>query len=143
MEVLALLARRREAARLLVLGTYRPVEVIVHAHPLKMVKQELVAHGQGAELYLGGLGLEAVAAYLAQIEDLAAVERAGVAAWVYQRTDGHPLFMVQVADALAQQGWPQGVHPGRARSSGAGGCPGGAAGAQRSAGGATGALGGD
>ena len=55
MEVLARLARRREAARLLVLGTYRPVEVIVHAHPLNAVKQELVAHGQAAEHPLGGL----------------------------------------------------------------------------------------
>jgi AAA ATPase domain len=64
-EVLALLARRREAARLLVLGTYRPVEVIVHAHPLNAVKQELVAHRQAAELPLGGLGPAAVAAYLA------------------------------------------------------------------------------
>ena len=71
-EVLALLARRREAARLLVLGTYRPVEVIVHAHPLKAVKQELVAHGQAVEVPLGDLGPEAVAAYLAQREDTAA-----------------------------------------------------------------------
>ena len=54
-EVLALLARRREAARLLVLGTYRPVEVIVHEHPLKAVKQELVAHGQVVEVPLGYL----------------------------------------------------------------------------------------
>ena len=45
-EVLALLARRRETARLLVLGTYRSVEVIVYAHPLKAVKQELVAQGR-------------------------------------------------------------------------------------------------
>jgi predicted ATPase len=52
-ELLALLAWRREAARLLVLGTYRPVEVIVYAHPLNAIKQELVAHGQAAELPLG------------------------------------------------------------------------------------------
>ena len=45
-EALAMLARRREPARLLVLGTYRAVEVVVHEHPLQAIKQELVAHGQ-------------------------------------------------------------------------------------------------
>ena len=115
-ELLALLARRREAARLLVLGTYRPVEVIVHAHPLKTVKQELVAHGQATELPLGGLGPEAVMDYLVQREDIAAHEWADVAAWVYRRTEGHPLFMVQVVDALARQGLPQGALTGHARS---------------------------
>ena len=54
-EALALLARRRDPARLLVLGTYRPVELIVHDHPLKTVKQELVAHGQCVEVPLGYL----------------------------------------------------------------------------------------
>src|SRR5262249_30833293 len=44
-ELLALLARRREPARLLVIGTYRPVDVIVQGHPLRAVKQELQPHG--------------------------------------------------------------------------------------------------
>ena len=41
LELLALLARRREPARLLVLATYCPVDVIIKQHPLKAVKQEL------------------------------------------------------------------------------------------------------
>jgi len=40
---------------LLVLGTCRPVELIVHQHPLKTIKQELTAHGQCVELPLGYL----------------------------------------------------------------------------------------
>ena len=48
-EALALLARRQEAARFLVLGTYRPVELILRQHPLKAVKQELQLHGYGAD----------------------------------------------------------------------------------------------
>jgi predicted ATPase len=40
-EALAMLARRREPARLLVLDTYRPVDLIVHDHPLRVLKQEL------------------------------------------------------------------------------------------------------
>src|SRR5262249_34594035 len=35
LDLLASLARRREAARLLLIGTYRPVEVIVREHPLR------------------------------------------------------------------------------------------------------------
>jgi len=59
-EVLALLARRRDPARLLVLGTYRPVELILHDHPRKLVKQELAAHGQCVGLPLGGLSPQAL-----------------------------------------------------------------------------------
>src|ERR671925_134687 len=65
-EALALLARRRDPARLLVLGTYRPVELILHDHPLKMVKQELAAHGQCVDMLLSGLSPQAVTAYVAQ-----------------------------------------------------------------------------
>jgi predicted ATPase/DNA-binding winged helix-turn-helix (wHTH) protein len=98
-EALAWLARRRDPARLLVLGTYRPVELILHDHPLKAVKQELTAHGLCVDLPLGGLSQPAVAAYVAERRGAPAGDDA-VAAFVYQRTEGHPLFMVQVVDYL-------------------------------------------
>ena len=50
--LLAVLVRRREAARLLLLCTYRPVEVIVRAHPLHTLKQDLQLHGQCVEVPL-------------------------------------------------------------------------------------------
>src|SRR5262249_6783815 len=43
--LVAYLAQRRAPARLLLLGTYRPVDVIVHGHPLKAVKTALTLHG--------------------------------------------------------------------------------------------------
>ena len=101
-EALALLARRREPARLLVLGTYRPVDLIVHAHPLKRVQQELAAHGQCVDLPLSELSEAAVAAYVAQ-RGVTPEAHAGVTAALYRRTEGHPLFMVQMVDYLAQQ----------------------------------------
>jgi len=61
---LAYVARRREAARLLVIGTYRPVEVMTHEHPLKGIKQELQVHGQCEELALDFLSEGAVGEYL-------------------------------------------------------------------------------
>ena len=51
-----LAGRRREPARLLLLGTYRPVDVIVREHPLQAVHRDLMLHGQSAELRLEGSG---------------------------------------------------------------------------------------
>jgi predicted ATPase len=42
---LALVARRRAEARLLVLGTYRPADAIARAHPIRPLTQELQRHG--------------------------------------------------------------------------------------------------
>jgi DNA-binding winged helix-turn-helix (wHTH) protein len=55
LDLLSILARRQEGARLLILGTYRPVEVLLRDHPLKGIKQELQLHGQCEELALGFL----------------------------------------------------------------------------------------
>jgi len=104
-EALAMLARRREPARLLVVSTYRAAEVVVHNHPLTTVKHELIARGQGVEVALSYLSQAAVQAYVtARVEDQGAA--AALAPVVYRRTDGHPLFMVQVTDYLAQEGGP-------------------------------------
>jgi DNA-binding winged helix-turn-helix (wHTH) protein/tetratricopeptide (TPR) repeat protein len=100
---LAYVARRRETARLLVLGTYRPVEAIVHDHPLRTLTQELRGHGQCAELLLDYLSETAVAAYLAGRcpgHELPA----GLARMLHQRTDGNPLFLVTLVDTLVRQG---------------------------------------
>src|SRR5262249_59646130 len=51
-ECLTYLAQRREPARLLVLGTYRPVETVLHAHPLRGLVQELCGRGQAVDLRL-------------------------------------------------------------------------------------------
>ena len=41
LDLISYLARRQDPARLMVIGTYRPVDVIVGDHPLKGVKREL------------------------------------------------------------------------------------------------------
>src|SRR5262249_25853768 len=85
--------RARGPARLLVLGTYRPVETIVRAHPVRAMVQALLVHGEGTELALEEWSEAGVAAYLAQrgagVEVPAALARV-----LTQRTDGHPLFVV-------------------------------------------------
>ena len=49
---LAYVARRPDPARFLLLGTYRPVDAIVRAHPIRTVMTELTQHQQGTELPL-------------------------------------------------------------------------------------------
>ena len=102
-EWLAYVARRRGPARLLVLGTYRPVEAIVRSHPVRPMMQELLVHDYGAELPLGEWSEAGVATYLTQRGAGAEVPTA-LARVLTQRTDGHPLFLVAVVDELIRQG---------------------------------------
>src|SRR5215467_11254249 len=46
LDLVGFLARRRAPARLLLLGTYRPVEVMVREHPLRALKLDLALHRQ-------------------------------------------------------------------------------------------------
>jgi DNA-binding winged helix-turn-helix (wHTH) protein/tetratricopeptide (TPR) repeat protein len=104
---LAFVARRQERARLFVLGTYRPVEVLTREHPLKAVKQELQVHGHCRELALDFLGEGDVTEYLARRFAVGAVREPSlrrVAQLIHQRTDGNPLFMINVVDSLVARG---------------------------------------
>jgi predicted ATPase/DNA-binding winged helix-turn-helix (wHTH) protein len=99
---LAYVARRREAARRLVLGTYRPMEAHVQGHPVHPVAQELQRHGQGHALGLGYFSEAAVAAYLGQ--RCGAPPAAALVRALHQRTTGNPLFVTAVVDTLVRQG---------------------------------------
>ena len=99
LELLAYLARRPSTARLMVLGTYRPADLILLKHPLKHTKQELLLHGQCQELRLECLTESDVEAFLMQrflSSPKAAASLQAVAHVVHQRTEGNPLFMVNV-----------------------------------------------
>lgn len=99
---LAAVAKQKGPARLLVVGTYRPADVSLRDHPLKGVKQELQAHRQCVELCLPFLSPEHVARYLAALGD--GESTADLANAIHQRTDGNPLFVVNVVDYLLAQG---------------------------------------
>ena len=102
-DLLAMLARRREASRLLIIGTYRSADVAVTEHPLKATKHELELHGQCEEIPLEFLSVNAVAEYLsrrfAQREWPSELARA-----LHRRTDGNPLFLVNTIDDLIVRG---------------------------------------
>jgi predicted ATPase len=107
LELLSALARRQETARLLVLGTYRPVEMLGNGHPLRAIKQELQLHQQCKELRLGFLTEQNVAKYLTSRFAVGTYGRASfqqLARAVHQRTEGNPLFMINVVDYMTAQG---------------------------------------
>ena len=85
------LAQRRAPAPLLVLGTYRPVDLVLHAHPLRGLVQELGGRGLVRELPLELLPAADVAASLAG--RLGGPVAPPLAAFVHAHTDGHPLFL--------------------------------------------------
>ncbi len=98
---LACLARRTEPARLLVLATYRPVELSMQDHPLNSVKQELQIHGRCNELALALLSEPAVVQYLkGRLASLARESMRELAHWIHDRTEGNPLFMINLLDYL-------------------------------------------
>jgi predicted ATPase len=100
---LVYMARRREPARLVILGTYRPVEAAVQAHPVRRVRHQLQVHGQCVGMELASLSDGAVATYLAQRLPGARLPE-GFARVLHQRTSGNPLFLGTMVDALVQQG---------------------------------------
>jgi predicted ATPase/DNA-binding winged helix-turn-helix (wHTH) protein len=102
-DLLAMLARRRDPARLMIVGTYRPAEVAAGSHPLKPVKQELQVHGRCEELTLEFLSEAAVGAYLAGRFSRASFAP-DVARVLHDNTSGNPLFLANVVDDLIAQG---------------------------------------
>jgi predicted ATPase len=100
---LAYVARRPAAARLLVLGTYRPVEARVHAHPVATVTRDLRLHGQGREVRLAQWPAAGVATYLAHRGGAGALPE-GLVQLLHQRSRGNPLFLVTLVDDCVQRG---------------------------------------
>ena len=100
---LTYVARRPDPARLLLLGTYRPVDAIVRAHPIRTVMTDLTQHQQGVELPLDYLSAGEVAAYCARRWQRQSLPPA-LAHALHQRTRGHPLFLVTIVDEMRRQG---------------------------------------
>ncbi|HKV54776.1 MAG TPA: AAA family ATPase [Candidatus Binataceae bacterium] len=101
LDLIATVARRSEPARLMILGTYRPVEMLTGKHPLREMKEELELHQHAIELRLPLLSEADVAAFLAErFSD----GREKIAPVVYARTEGNPLFIVNVIEYLVDQG---------------------------------------
>jgi DNA-binding winged helix-turn-helix (wHTH) protein/tetratricopeptide (TPR) repeat protein len=117
-DLISALARRRSPAKLMVIATYRPVDVIVLQHPLHLLKQDLLVHQLCHEIALEPLGEADVAEYLAA-ESWGASPPDGLASLLYQQSEGNPLFMVTALNDMTERGlisrengsWQPGVAP--------------------------------
>ncbi len=103
LEWLAYVARRRDPARLLILGTYRSVETIERVSPLRQVTRELLRQDQCTELTLDYLSQAAVDDYLTQRFGGWSPSHA-LSQIIHQRSNGNPLFMILLVDEIIQQG---------------------------------------
>jgi DNA-binding winged helix-turn-helix (wHTH) protein/predicted ATPase len=99
LDLLSYLAQRSDSARILILGTFRPVEARAAGHPLWTIQQNLQIHEQCEELALHGLTERDIARYLDSRFARHALP-AALARLLHERTSGNPLFVARVVDSL-------------------------------------------
>ena len=98
--LLQFLARQMAESCLLVVGTYRDVEVSLH-DPLTETLGNLIREEHFQRIQLAGLSAEEVGQY---VQDSGVASPPGMVQAVHQRTEGNPLFMGEVVRLLAQEG---------------------------------------
>lgn len=111
-DLLSYLVQARDPARVLVIGTYRPADVVVSGHPVRALRQELVAKRLCHPIAVEPLTEGAIETYLAGRFPRSSVA-AELAPKLHQWTDGNPLFMTTLVDDLvarskivsADDGW--------------------------------------
>ena len=103
LDLVSALARRRVPAKLMLLATYRPADVILSRSHLKELKQDLLIHRLCRELSLSPLTREEVAAYLNGEFPASQLER-DLSGLIHESSDGNPLFMVALLERLLRQG---------------------------------------
>src|SRR6266852_2164192 len=94
-DLLAYLATKFDTTRILIIGAYRPSDLLLAKHPFIGVKRDLQARGACREIDVDFLSAEHVERYLTLEfpESCFPREFAGV---VRSRTEGNPLFMVDL-----------------------------------------------
>jgi len=102
LDFISALARRRGPAKLLLLGTYRPADVILSQSPLKLLKQDLVLHHLCREVALERLEEADVAEYLS-VEFVESSFPAGLAPLIYRHSNGNALFMVTILQDMVKK----------------------------------------
>ncbi|MGR8934915.1 MAG: AAA family ATPase [Gammaproteobacteria bacterium] len=100
LDALSYLSRRRDGARLMILGSYRTADVAVNRHAFHVVRGELLVHGLCHDLPLSLLTRRDVGDYLRRRFAGERLADATVDS-IYRRTEGLPLFLDRIADEMA------------------------------------------
>jgi len=103
-DLVSTVAQRAEPTKLLVIATYRPVEVAIRDHPIGRLKRKLVAQKTAHELVLEPLGADVVESII--------TGRFGDSQWrrplsrmIHDHSDGNPLFVGVAVDYMVSEGW--------------------------------------
>lgn len=97
--LLAYLARRKQIARWLILGSYRPEDVMLVDHDLKHVLRDLQIQGLCTEIPLEPLSEAAIGAYLStHVKD--PDRAANWARALHRKTGGLPFFLMQLIETV-------------------------------------------
>ena len=96
LDLLSSLAQRRGRAHLLVLCTHRPADVVAGTHPLAAIQRELRLRGCCVDVALSPLGVDDVAAYVAERFRGTIAPELPLA--IHDATEGNPLFVVNLVD---------------------------------------------
>jgi predicted ATPase len=102
-DLISVLARRREPAKLLLVATKRVECIECDDHPLKIVKHELLMHGLCREIALAPLAETEVAEYLGAQTSGSDLPRE-LSAIVHRHSEGNPLFMVAALEHMTKRG---------------------------------------
>lgn len=100
--LLAHLARQAPAQRVLLLGTYRDAEV-GRRHPLTVTVHDLEREGLVEHIAVRTLGPDGTSALLAAVLGTSPLP-AGLADYVYRRSDGNPFFVRHLLRSLQERG---------------------------------------
>ena len=100
--LIEVLARTRTPMPLMLIGTYRPDEMLLGDHPMRALRLELQLHGLRGELAVEPLTENEIALYLAA-QASGATPPTGLADLIYRHTEGNPLFMVTLLEHLLQR----------------------------------------
>ncbi|MBI1813582.1 MAG: AAA family ATPase [Deltaproteobacteria bacterium] len=103
-DLLSRVAHRRAPARLLIVATFRPVDLILSQHPLKALKQRLDQQHLCTELRLPYLGAADVGRYI-EVRLPGRAVPDGLVDTIVERTGGNALFVVNLVDDLLARGW--------------------------------------
>jgi predicted ATPase/DNA-binding winged helix-turn-helix (wHTH) protein len=99
LDLLSVLAQRREPARLLILCTLRPADAIAYGHPVATVKREWLRKGLCRQVVLGGLSAADVVCYLAARFPGAELPH-DLLPLLIERSAGNPFFLTTLVDDL-------------------------------------------
>jgi len=102
-DLLSALARAHAPTKLMLIATYRSVDLALSDHPLRAVKQDLLVHQLCHEIAVEPLTEADVADYLAAVSGEARLP-AGLAALIHRHSGGNPLFMMAALDHMSQRG---------------------------------------